>query len=110
MDGKKEEDDMAGPWSDDEKKALKDTILQLINGIPQPDEAMRLAAFIRSATTVADLGKERTTELLALEAAILNDVVHAKIEIHNRDGSIESYCTPDFHWDIRPGSPYYSDE
>ena len=99
---------MGDRLSDGAIEALTESIKQLINGMPQPDEAMRLAAFIQAATNVAGLGKERTTELLALVAANLHEIPHAKIEIHNRDGSIKSYYTPEFHFDIRPGSPYYA--
>lgn len=88
---------------------LIDAIRPLIDAMPQPDAVRRVAAFFQATATAAGLDQESATGAAAIFLTTLHQA-YAEIRVHGRDGSVRSFAERDFPFDVRPGSPYYTDE
>lgn len=102
-------DTMSDRLSDEKITELCQTFRQLYEAMPQPDLTVRLAACYCAIAQVSGLNEKEATRALALAASNLNHLPHAKVSIYNRNGRVDSFVTEDFQFDIRPGSPYYTD-
>lgn len=99
-------DNMSDRENRDDIEALIEALKPLIDALPQPDPASRLAAVYHAVADAAGLDKESTTRALAIFATGLHQA-HASVEVHHRDGSIEAFTDKEFRFDIRPDSPYF---
>jgi hypothetical protein len=100
---------MSDPTRDENVAGLLHTFRQLYHAMPQPNPANRLAACYHAVTQASGLDEKEATQAMTMAASALYRLPHAKVSIYHMDGSVESFVTPGFHFDIRPGSPYYTD-
>ena len=91
------------------ERELIDTIKPLIDTMPQSNPIVQLAAFFHASTKASGLDKKSTAQAAAIFLTTLHQE-YAQVLIHHRDGSVESFEQRDFHYDIRPGSPYYTEK
>ena len=88
---------------------LIDTIKPLLEAMPQPSPVYQLAAFFHAAATAAGLNPESISQAAAIFLTTLHGA-YVEVRVHRQDGSVTSFVERDFHYDIRPGSPYYTGE
>jgi len=91
----------------DKMAELMRAVKPLMDSIPQPTAGKRLAGLVQVAGLASGLDKNEIAEALAMYLTLLYQE-YAEIIIHHKDGTREQFVIgPDFHYDVRPVSPYY---
>lgn len=93
--------------SDEWKEAFLEAIKHLFDSLPQPDHATKVSALIMGVYEASGLDKDKFTQAMAAFGTVLHQS-YVEVVVHHHDGSKQSFVEPDFHYDVRPGSPYYT--
>ena len=94
----------------DKMAELIRAVKPLMDSIPQPTAGKRLAGLVQAASVASGLDKDEVAEALAMFLTLLYQE-YAEIIVHHKDGTRQQFVIgPDFHYDIRPGSPYYDSQ
>ena len=105
---KKGDDEMSGEISEEKKKELEQAAEKLFTEMPQSDPMTRLSACFKALANASGLDDETATRAAASFATDLHQE-YAEVLVHRRNGAVDSYVIgPDFDYDIRPRSPYYT--
>lgn len=97
---------MVDDSSNDPRPDVVDTLKHLIDGLPQPEQVYRTAAMLQGLFEASGLDKDEFTQAMAVFGTVLHQS-YAELVIHHRDGSKQQFVERDFHYEIRPDSPYY---
>ena len=85
------------------KRRVREQLATLFDALPHEDHEQRLAACVHLLVEASGLTTDQASYAMATFAAVIHNA-HVDLRVHHRDGSIVTFKSPDFDFDIHPAS------